>query len=73
MNWQPISSAPRDGQRFLATLRVHHAKDGSFSHHDMHVIAVDDETGEIDPDFDQGWGIEDYEFWMPLPAPPEYT
>jgi hypothetical protein len=66
--WRPIESAPRDGALFIATVRVFSV--GVFSHHDMHIVAVDDETGEIADNYEQGWRLEDYEFWRPLPAPP---
>ena len=66
--WRPIESAPRDGTEFIATVRVF--SNSAFSHHDMHIVAVDDETGELANHYEQGWRLEDYEFWRPLPAPP---
>jgi hypothetical protein len=66
--WRPIESAPRDGALFIATARAFSGD--VFSHHDMHIVAVEDETGEIADNYEQGWRLEDYEFWRPLPAPP---
>ena len=66
--WRPIENAPRDGTEFIATVRVF--SNSAFSHHDTHIVAVDDETGELANHYEQGWRLEDYEFWRPLPAPP---
>ena len=66
--WKTIESAPRDGTEFIATVRVF--SNSAFSHHDMHIVAVDDETGELANHYEQGWRLDDYEFWRPLPAPP---
>lgn len=68
--WRPIETAPRDGTPFLATTRVYDHSSGKFSHHDTHIVWADDETGEIANEAEQGWRLEDYEFWRPLPAPP---
>ena len=66
--WRLIESAPRDGTEFIATVRVF--SNNAFSHHDTHIVAVDDETGELANHYEQGWRLEDYEFWRPLPVPP---
>lgn len=67
--WRPIESAPRDGSEFIVTVRVF--SNSAFSHHDTHIVAVDDETGELANHYEQGWRLDDYEFWRPLPpAPP---
>ena len=68
--WKSIKTAPRDGTRFLATVRVFSARTGEFSHHDTHLVWIDTRTDEIDISADQGWSLEDYEYWMPLPEPP---
>ena len=71
--WQTMDSAPRDGTPFLATVRVFTVTTPgtrSHTHDDTHLIYCDDETGEIHNDCEQGWRLEDYEFWMPLPPPP---
>ena len=68
--WEPIETAPRDGTSFLVTTRVFSSHTGKFLHHDTHIVWIDTDTGEIDIDADQGWPLEAYEFWMPLPPPP---
>lgn len=68
LGWQPIETAPKDGMVFVAGLRVFVG--GEPDHHDVHLISVDPETDDVAADFEQGWRLEDYEFWMPLPAPP---
>ena len=67
-NWQLIETAPKDGTPFIACLRVF--QHGAFAYHDMHIVLVSDETGEIHADFYQGKSLIDYEFWRPLPPPP---
>lgn len=64
--WQPIETAARDCTEFLAAVEVE-LTDGS-SRWDMHIISLDDETGEV-RDY-QGWDADDYTHWMPLPPPP---
>lgn len=66
--WQAIESAPRDGTPFIATLKVRHINGQSWQ--ETHVIWCDDETGDVSNDCENGWSINDYEFWMPLPAAP---
>ncbi len=66
--WRPMTELPLPDGPFLATVRVF--THGIFSHHDMHVICLSDEIEEVHPDFDHGWTLDDYEFWQPLPAPP---
>ncbi len=66
-DWQPIRSHPADRQ-FLATLRVYSASTGAFSHWDTHVIAIDEDTGDVVDD--QGWNIGDYEYWAEIPRHP---
>lgn len=72
--WRLISEAPRDGTLFLACLKVgmwNRAQDTRTEYWETHIVWVDDETGEIDGDAYQGWSLEDYSHWMPLPPPPE--
>lgn len=68
MQWQPIETAPRNCTLIIATIPVYRASDGSFMHWETHVIAFDNEVGEMVEDF--GWPFDDYHFWMPLPPPP---
>jgi len=67
--WQPIETAPRDGVPFIAKAYVNSAKSGA-AWEENHVIWCNDETGEIHNDCEQGWEVDDYSLWMPLPAPP---
>jgi hypothetical protein len=72
--WKSIETAPRDGTSFLATIEVRQwnlARDNCHTFWEVHVVRVDDETGDIDDDVNQGWGITDYSHWMPLPPPPD--
>jgi hypothetical protein len=70
VTWKTIDSAPTD-RCFIATLRVYNS-DKSFSNHDMHIVAIDEDTGDIDSYLEQGWSLSDYEYWDELPAPPDY-
>ena len=36
-------------------------KTGTFAYHDMHIVLVSDETGEIHADYYQGWSLADYD------------
>ena len=67
--WQPIESAPRDGTQFIATTMVSHIDGRRWR--ETHLIWCDDETGEIHHDCEQGWQVDDYAYWQPLPAPPQ--
>lgn len=66
MDWKPISTRPEEGE-FLATLRVYTNSTKAFSHWDTHVLLVQ-EDGELA--VDQGWALEDYEYWAPIPDYP---
>ena len=68
--WQPIETAPRDGTQIIATVGTYSPK-GKFLGWDTHVISYDYEDGRIEEDF--GWGWDDYEWWIPLPAHPAPT
>jgi Lar family restriction alleviation protein len=68
-SWQGIESAPRDGTPFIAKAYVSSTKTGA-EWEENHVIWCHDETGEIHSDCEQGWGVDDYSLWMPLPASP---
>lgn len=63
--WQDIATAPRDGTHFLATLTVRHIIGHRWR--ETHLIWVDDETGCVDSECEQGWDISDYEAWCPVP------
>ncbi len=68
MDWQPIETAPRD-DRFIAAIEVHSTVTKKHWWQ-MDIVWCDEETGELHPDCDFGWGLSDYSHWMPLPAPP---
>lgn len=67
--WLPIKDAPRDGTEIVAAIKVRHIKGGMWW--ERHVIAADEETGELHPDYDHGWTFDDYELWMSLADLPE--
>ena len=67
--WRPIESAPRDGTTFLAAVEVMSNKTGA-AWWELHLVACDDETGDVHRDYDQGWSLDAYTHWMPLPGPP---
>jgi hypothetical protein len=65
--WRDMESAPTDGTRFLAAIRVE--RDGEEPRWRFHEIAYDDVGCErIDPDFYEGLAWEQYERWAPLPV-----
>jgi hypothetical protein len=71
--WRPIATAPEDGE-FLAGLHVRHRdpKTGTVTiYEEQHVVALDEETGDIADHYDHGWRLLDYEFWKPLDPLPE--
>ena len=67
--WLPIETAPRDGTEIVAAIKVRHTKGGMWW--ERHVIAADEETGELHPDYDHGWTFDDYELWMSLADLPD--
>ena len=66
MSWQPMASAPRDGQRFVAGLWI---GAGATAQFEMHIIRATQRGDGIHPDDDRGWSWSDYSHWMPLPIP----
>lgn len=67
--WQPIETAPRDATEFLAAISVHHSNGKTWW--ERHILSV--EGDEVGADYYQGWRIEDYSHWQPLPEPPART
>ena len=65
--WKPIETAP-DDDWFLAAIEVRHKNGGHWW--EYHVVWLDDETGDIHADCEQGWSITDYSHWMALPNAP---
>lgn len=68
MRERNASSVPKDGSWFLAAVAVYSC--GKFIDWDVHVISVDDETGDVHPDAYQGWNLSDYTLWQPIIYPP---
>ncbi|WP_375465200.1 hypothetical protein [uncultured Methylobacterium sp.] len=66
MSWQPMTSAPRDGQRFVAGLWV---GQGAAARFEMHIIRADLRGEGVHPGDDRGWAWADYTHWMALPIP----
>lgn len=66
--WRPIETAPLNDQ-FIAALEVRNNKTGQ-SWWEKHLIWIDDETGDVHSDCEQGWGLRDYIYWHPVPASP---
>jgi hypothetical protein len=67
--WHPMETAPTDGTHILAAVEVH-SNITDTCWWEIHIIGVDDETGDVDSDLYQGWNWGDYTHWMPLPQPP---
>ncbi len=64
--WFDISTAPKEiGVEFLASIEI-----GSTvsAWKEIHILCLDEEG--IDSDHDQGWCLDDYSYWAPLPPPP---
>jgi len=65
--WFDISTAPdEEGLSFLASIEI---RNPSTIWREVHVIHLN-EDGEIHTDCHQGWALNDYTHWAPLPPPP---
>ena len=65
--WFDISTAPKEeGVSFLVTTQV---KNSHRSWTETHVVHLN-EDGQIHPECHQGWNLESYSHWRPLPPPP---
>lgn len=67
MNWQPITSAPKDGTVILGF----HSTSGKSHPGDYFLVSFQDEHW-ANPEEEDDWYVEPM-FWMPLPPPPEQT
>ena len=64
--WRPIETRP-DNDWFIAAIRVNNTMGKAWWEH--HLIRLDDETGDVHRDCEQGWSISDYELWCPALFP----
>ena len=67
--WRLMESAPKDGTEILAAIQVQKTDERNWW--ERHVIAFDEDLGEISGDYEHGWSWNDYTHWRPLPTPPE--
>lgn len=63
--WRPMS--PNLDYEGPAWCAVRVFSGGVFLRWDIHHVIIFE--GQIADDFEQGWALEDYEFWMPVEAP----
>ncbi len=68
--WRPIDTLPhpKDAGLFYAAIQT--CGINSPVKWEVHLIALDDETHDVHINYDQGWRIENYEFWQPGPTFP---
>ncbi len=69
-DWQPIATAPKDGETRLYAVEVHGAKGASWWEYYALYLDDDSELNEISGDPFTTWSLEDFTHWMPLPQPP---
>jgi len=65
--WQPIETCPPE-DLFIGAVFVRNNNTGA-EWWERHLLALDDETGDIHADYEQGWALADYEWWHPLNLP----
>lgn len=74
--WQPIETAPNDASQILIVMPIiaspHHptAKVGSLLYWEYACVLGVDVHNQIDLE-DAGFKASDFQFWQPVPAPPE--
>lgn len=71
--WTPMSEAPTDGTEIEAIVGVYVSGTSQFIRWDRHIIAFDQELGEMGIEYDTGWAWDAYEFFRrlgPLPEAP---
>lgn len=68
VGWRSIESCPQE-DLFIGAVFVINNRTGA-SWWERHLLALDDETGDIHADYDQGWQLADYAYWHPLDLPP---
>lgn len=67
---RPIAEALSIDESFIAFVCVHNNETGK-EWVEKHLVWIDEDTGEIAVDCDQGWRLEDYESFIPLSALPK--
>jgi hypothetical protein len=65
--WRLMETRPEDVDCFLAAVEVRNQRTGE-DYWDIHLVTLDDETGEINED--TGWTLDDYTWWALRPLPP---
>lgn len=67
--WQPIATAPRDGQQILLAYSDFFLSD----HENRKPVVIGSWDEDVwDIPFDDDWRLDtDFSHWMPLPAPPK--
>lgn len=68
LGWLPIETCPQE-DIFIGAVSVRDNRTGA-TWWERHLIALDDETGQIHADYDNGWELADYQWWYPLETPP---
>jgi hypothetical protein len=64
--WFDISTAPKEiGVEFLASIEIGSSVS---TWKETHILCLDEDG--IDSDHHQGWDLDDYTHWRPLPPPP---
>lgn len=66
MEWQPISTAPKDGRRVLVWIADKNYTGHAFAK--LWFYSTDGRLGGGAEGFNGGWNIT---HWMPLPPPPK--
>lgn len=70
VGWRPIETLPHpvEAGLFYAAIQTREC-DGPLRWQ-VHLLCLDDETHDVHINYEQGWRIEDYEFWQPGPEFP---
>ncbi len=66
--WQPIETAPRSGEPFIAASRLFWAETADLAYWQTDIWRFDDD--EFSTDSDPGIEFEAYEIWCPIPPYP---
>ena len=66
--WQPIATAPRSGEPFIAASRVFWRRTANLAYWQVDIWRFEDD--EFWPDSDTETKFGDYEIWCPIPPYP---